>query len=96
MGRRHAKRKIAMNRIFANIAILASVFIFPPYIAALLMAGLIFFFDNFIESIFWAYCTDAIYGGGLTFGLHFQYLMTLIMLVLYGASFPIKRAVKFY
>ena len=85
-----------MKRLAVNILILLLVFIFPPYISALIIAGLIFVFDNFIESIVWAYIIDTMYGGGFSFGLHFQYILTVFMIVVYIASFQFKKSVKFY
>ena len=83
-------------RVFANCVALLSIFFLPPYFTFLFLLSFIFAFDFFLESIFWAYLLDILYGGGGFWIIHFQYIFTVCAIILFFFSFPIKKMLKFY
>ena len=85
-----------MMRIFSNILILFSVLILPPYLSFLVILIFIFAFDMFVESIFWAFMIDSVYGGGLSLGINFHYIFTALAITIFFLSFKVKNMVKFY
>ncbi len=85
-----------MSRIFGNLLLLVSVFIFPEYLSLLLIIVSIFLFENFFESIFWAYCIDLLYSGGHLLNINFHFVFTFLVLVIFISSFKIKKQLKFY
>ena len=85
-----------MLRIFSNCILILSVFFLPPYITFILILALVFVFDMFVESIAWAFILDVLYGGGGFWGMHFNYIFTLVALIFFLSSFKLKKVLKFY
>jgi|GEM_PF-1392081 len=85
-----------MYRLFLNILVLLSVFFFPAYISALFLIALIFLLNNFFEAIFWAYVIDILYGAGSSLVFGFNYVFLILIIVIFLASFRIKKTLVFY
>jgi len=83
-----------MSRILINLLIVLSVFVFPPYVSALIILLAIFFINNFFETIAWGALIDILYGGGTIFGLHFAYFFTAIIFIFYLFSFKFKKMLR--
>ncbi|MFA6340820.1 MAG: hypothetical protein WCX27_01070 [Candidatus Paceibacterota bacterium] len=84
-----------MARIFSNILILISVILLPPYLSACIVILFIFVFKNFLESIFWGFCIDMIYGGG-ALRSYFPYVLTVSLSLIFLLSFKVKKMLRFY
>ena len=86
-----------MLRLFLNIIIFLSIFFLPAYITALVIIASIFIFNNFIESMFWAFIIDILYGGGKFFGgLEFNCIFVFAITIIFLISFRIKKILIFY
>jgi len=83
-------------RIFLNIFLFVSVIFFPPYISMVFIFLFIFLYEHFIESIFWAFLLDTIYGSGAFWGVHLPYLFTIGITIIFIISFRFKKMVRFY
>ncbi len=91
----HLLKNKTMMRFFINILVFLSVVYLPTYLGALVVVICIFMYENFIESIFWAYLIDVLYGGGKFFHFAFPYIFTLFIGVLYLSSFKLKKMLRF-
>lgn len=85
-----------MMRFFSNCILILSVYFLSPYLTFILILAFIFIFEYFVESIAWAYILDILYGGGGFFGIHFHYVFTLLIVIFFPFSFPLKKMLKFY
>ena len=83
-----------MIRIFANLFIILSIFILPIYFSIFLIFIAILIFNNFIESIVLGYIIDLLYGSGSTFGFHFAYFFTIVIIIFYLLSFKLKKILR--
>jgi hypothetical protein len=79
-----------------DILALLSVFLLPPYITAVFLFVLMFFFEDFFEGVIFAYIIDRIYGGGKVLGLDFPFIFTIFFLILFLISLKLKTVLKFY
>ncbi|MFA6227140.1 MAG: hypothetical protein WC631_01495 [Candidatus Paceibacterota bacterium] len=85
-----------MLRVILDIFALIFVFLFPPYITAIFLFVLTFFFTDFLEGVIFAYLIDRIYGSGNIFGFNFPFVFTIIFLILFLISLKLKTVLKFY
>ena len=81
-------------RLIADILLILMIFILPSYISIILIFIAIILFNNFFESIIFAYFLDILYSNGVIFGYHFAYMFTLISLIFYIFSFSLKKVVR--
>lgn len=85
-----------MTRFLANCILFLAVFFLPPYLTFLLILACIFLFNEFVESILWAYMLDVLYGGAGSWGIHFNYFFTVCACLFFFFSFQLKKMLKFY
>ncbi len=83
-----------MLRIIFNLLILLFIFILPVYISVTIIVIGILLWNNFAESIVYAFLIDILYSGGSIFSLHFAYFFTVFILTLYLVSFRFKQSVR--
>ena len=95
-------------RIIIDILLIFSVFLLPPYISFIIIIGLIFVFNNFVESLLASFVLDLLYGiKSLTIQDNsFLYRVLLdfvcshrfffITLFIFIISFNLKKMLKFY
>lgn len=83
-----------MFRILSNFILILSVFLLPVYFSLFLMLISIFLLDNFIEVIAWAFLMDLLYSSGSVFNIHLSYFFTIIISIIYLASFRLKTAIR--
>jgi hypothetical protein len=71
----------SMLRIFSFFIICASIFLFPWWVASILVLVAVFYFDLYVEGIFFAIVLDALYGYGT--GAHrFLFMVCAILFLL--------------
>jgi len=85
-----------MIRFILDILLLVSIFIFPPVVTGIFIFLLIIFLNNYLESIFFAFIIDTIYGGKAMMGGYSSFVFTITFLIVFILSFKIKTMLKFY
>lgn len=83
-----------MIRIFIDLALLISVFLLPPYVTFIFVLITILFFRAFVESIFFGFLLDLIYGGGSLFHFNVFYFFTLLIFIFYIVSIQLKKVLR--
>jgi hypothetical protein len=83
-----------MIRIFVDLVLLISVFLLPPYVTLIFVLIGILFFKGYVESIFFGFLLDLIYGGGSLFHFYMFYFFTLLIFIFYIVSIQLKKVLR--
>ncbi len=85
-----------MRRIFADILLLISLFLFPWWAAMLFGVAGLFIFSSFYEILFLGIGIDSLYNAPIAPFHHFQFVITLLAVFLFVIAETLKRRLRFY
>lgn len=84
------------KRIFADIAIVGSIFFLNSWITLLLVIAGLFYFRNFYETIIAGIMIDALYGIPLERFFHIPYIATIMSIATYFIIDKLKERIRFH
>lgn len=82
-------------RIIANGVCLFSAIFLPVYVTFFLLIILNIVLVDFLESIFWAFFLDTLYGKEFFFGTSIKFSLLAIIIVFFLVSTQLKKVVIF-
>lgn len=83
-------------RILIDILIFCLIFILPWWLTVLLAAAFVFMYDRYAEILVVGFIIDSIYNVPLGGYFHFEFVASLICLIVFVISFLVKRRLRFY
>ena len=87
--------KRLMTRIGVDILLFAGVFLLPWWAVLLSSIALFFVFEHFVEMLIAALLMDFIYAVSLPRFLDFEFVLSLLSVVLYSGLTVVKKRVRF-
>lgn len=73
-----------------------ALFTFPWYLSFLIAIFLLFYFDNYVEIVFFGLFFDILYGGRGMYNISYPYVFFVVFLFVWVVSFKLKDVLKFY
>lgn len=92
----YSSRSSDMARLIADIFMLVGAFLLPWWLMLVALALCIFFFREYYEGFALGIIIDSLYNAPVPLLYHFQFFLTLLVVILFVIAEYAKRRLTFY